>query len=263
MLIENKFFYISIPRCASTSFHYSCILQDLDIKFVTTSINEANKKIDFSNIPKEYLMDVIKHGHESLFDLQKKFGNNYPIISVKRNKYERFFSLFKQLIYDTDRIGAHNVSEYLKKLKVDELFFFTTKDLISKEKRIDKINNFLINNNLIKNRADLKDIRIDVGESNNEKEKKIDSYIVNIFEILLTPISNYHHHNKDIIWFDFEKLEDLENWVSQVIKKEFKLQNTNSSKSIDCSIELNKYFREKYDSVYNYFDIVKNYNTLI
>jgi hypothetical protein len=263
MLVDNKFFYISIPRCASTSFHYSCILHNLDIKFVTNYINEDNNKTDFTNIKKENLMDVIKHGHESLFDLQKKFGTGYPIISIKRNRHERFYSLFKQLIFDTHRIGAFEISNFLKNINVNELFFFKTKDLLNKQLRVNKINDFLLKNKLIKKRVELEDIRIDVGESIIDKEKKIDSYIVNIFEILITPVSFYHHHNKNIIWFNFENLNEIENWVSTKINKPFKLENTNSSKDIECNLKLNEEFKNIYNITYDYFDIVKENNTII
>jgi len=263
MLVDNKFFYISIPRCASTSFHYSCILNNLNVKFVTNSINENNNKIDLKNIEKSNLMDLIKHGHESLFDLQKKFGDNYPILCVKRNKYDRFFSLFKQIIFDTQRIGAHYVSEHLKNIDIKELFFFSTDDLMSKESRVNVINDFLIKNNFIKKRVQLNDTRIDVGESIFDKEKKIDSYILNIFEILLTPTSNYHHHNKDIIWFDFDNIKELEKWVSIKINKPFKLEKTNSSKNVDCFIKLNEEFKNTYDGIYDYYDIVKETKTLL
>lgn len=263
MLVENKFFYISIPRCASTSFHYSCILNNLDVQFVTKTINSSNKQTDLKNVKLENLMDHIKHGHESLNDLQKKFGSHYPIISIKRDRYDRFYSLLKHVIYDTERIGAYDVSDFLKKINLDNLFFFSKDDLINKKNRVDKINEFLLENKLIKKKVGLIDTTIDVGESIEEKRKKTDSYIVNVFEILITPISNYHQHNKDIIWFDFNNLSDLEKWVSDTLGFEFKLKKTNSSKHVNCNLQMDGEFIKRYNNIYDYYDFTKSNKTIL
>jgi hypothetical protein len=263
MLVDNKFIYISIPRCASTSFHYSCILQNLDLKFVSEFINEDNKKTDFTKVDKQDLVDLMRHNHENLFDLEKKFGNNYPIICVKRNRYERFFSLFKQVISECEKVGANNIAEFLKNINVNELFFFSTDAVLNKTNRINIINEYLLRNNLIKKRVTLENTRVDVGETIEEKQKKIDSYIVNIFEILLTPVSNYHHHHKDIIWFDFDKLNELEKWVCEKLDKPFVLENTNSSKKIETKIKLDTQFIKLYNDIYNHYDITKQNKTLL
>ena len=90
-----------------------------------------------------------------------------------------------------------------------------------------------------------------------------DEYIVNILNILITPASYWHNHDKDIIWFDINKLDLLEKWVSEKIEKEFILRQVNSSQHINCSLELDQHFKDKYDSVYNFYDIPKAIKTLI
>ena len=47
--------------------------------------------IDIFEHDNETIADNIMHAHERLTSLEKKFGNHYEIISVKRNRHERFF----------------------------------------------------------------------------------------------------------------------------------------------------------------------------
>ena len=55
----------------------------------------------------------------------------------------------------------------------------------------------------------------------------------------------------------------MEKWVSDKIGKEFNLKQVNSSQHIECSLKLNQNFKERYNSIYDYYDIPKNSKTLI
>ena len=70
-------------------------------------------------------------------------------------------------------------------------------------------------------------------------------------------ISCWTNNNQNIIWFDFNEMDKLENWVSEILKKPFKLHSINSSKQMECKITLNDEFKKKYDSIYNYYDFPK------
>ena len=64
MLIEDKFIYVSLPRRGSTSFHYSCILHNFDIKLWQSHVEIQNSKIDFtsindSDIMKDYNLHLV------------------------------------------------------------------------------------------------------------------------------------------------------------------------------------------------------------
>ena len=135
MLIDNKFFYLSLPRCASTAFHYSCILNDVDVQTHNGEWETANADIDFKSIDKSTLMNYIYHGHESIVDLQNKFGVEYPVIAVKRQRHERFYSLYKHVLFDLQRMGFHRIYDVFSKMTLDELFFFTKDDILNKKKR--------------------------------------------------------------------------------------------------------------------------------
>jgi hypothetical protein len=113
------------------------------------------------------------------------------------------------------------------------------------------ITNYLRKDKL-KNKMDLKNTKITMFD-----------YTINIIAILLTPISHWTNNNPNIIWFEFNELHKLSEWVTNIIGKPFKIESLNSSKHIKCNIELNDDFIKKYDDIYNFYDIQKNNKTLI
>jgi hypothetical protein len=252
MLIDNKFIYLSLPRCGSTSFHYSCILNNLSVKTIQ-NVESINSNIDFNSINEKQIMDYIEHGHEPLTNLLTTFGDNYPIIAVKRERHSVFYSLFKHIIYDLARAGKHNVAEHLMNMELDDLFFFSTQDLINKKTRWNIINDYLIEHNLINNRYNIP----------KHLNLYSDEYVINVIDILLTPTSYWHNNHKNIIWFDISNLTEMETWVSNIIDNPFKIKNVNSSNHIECNIKLDDNFIKKYDTVYDYFDFPKHNKTLI
>jgi hypothetical protein len=245
MLIDNKFLYISLPRCGSTSFHYSCILNGLDIKNLDSSIDSSNSKKDFNYIDESSIMNIIDHGHTPLIELQKKFGYDLPIIAVRRNKYERFYSLYKHVIFEFDRIGVSDLSCKFSNFNLNDLFFFNKFDMMTKQSRYRCISNYLLH--------------ISPELIYNEGYQ----YIINIIDILLTPLSHWHHHNKNINWFDINEMKKLEEWVSNITNTEFKLRHVNSSSFIQTNLKLDDAFIKKYDSVYEYYDLPKSNKSVI
>jgi hypothetical protein len=245
MLIDNKFLYISLPRCGSTSFHYSCILSKFDIKSLDSRIDFYNSKIDFNSIDESTIMKVIEHGHTPLIELQEKFGYGLPIIAVKRNKYERFYSLYKHIIFELDRIGESELSYKFSNFNLNDVFFFNKFDIMTKQSRYRIIGKYLL--------------QISPELIHSESYK----YIVNIIDILLTPLSHWHHHNSDINWFDINETQQLEEWVTKITNTQFKLKHVNSSSFIETNLKLNDEFIEKYDSIYEYYDLPKSNNSII
>ena len=69
MLIENKFIYLSLPRCASSSFLSSCMNQNLKVQ-------HFNKGYDIETQNKKYNVDI------DLINLIES-----KIIITKHNKY--------------------------------------------------------------------------------------------------------------------------------------------------------------------------------
>jgi hypothetical protein len=223
MLVDNKFIFLSIPRTASTSFHMGCDKSGINIK----NINNTQ---------------TIEHRHETLNDLNIKFGNEYDIIAIRRNRYERFISLWKHII-DLSKVNySIELSDRLQTLKLDDILFFKNLDLISAESQYNIILQFSERNNI---------------------QPYFDEFMKNILLILFRPTCFWHHNNAKIQWFDFGNFIELEEWVSTKTGKLFKMENTNGSNSIECELKLNDSFIERYNSIYDYYDLPKNKKTLI
>ena len=245
MLIDNKFLYVSLPRCGSTSFHYSCILNHLDINNLDSRLDFYNSNTNFSSINESDIMSFIEHGHTPLIELQNKFGYDLPIIAVRRNKYERFYSLYKHIIFELNRIGFNELSYKFSNFSLNDLFFFNSLDIMSKQIRYQTIAKYLLH--------------ISPELKHNESYQ----YIVNIIDILLTPLSHWHHHNKNIIWFNIDELQKLEEWVSNITNTKFNLKHVNSSSFIEPILKLDNQFIKRYDSIYEYYEFPQNNNSLL
>jgi len=263
MLVDNKFIYLSLPRRGSTSFHYSCILNGLRVQNINDSWNQFNSTIDFTKINENTIMDFIQHGHEPLIELGKKFGFEYPIIAVKRDRHETFYSLYKHILFDLKRTGDNKIYEHFKNITLDELFFYNTQNLLTKKNRWDIINDYLLENKLIEHRVD---ISLTSPIFKNQKEyfiKTLKAYIVNIIDILITPSTYWHNNDPNIIWFDIKNLKEMEMWISNITQKQFQLKQVNSSKHMETNLKLDSDFIKKYNSIYDYYDLPKSAKTLI
>jgi len=245
MLIENKFMYVSLPRCASTSFMASCVKQNLNIKHVVDNYNIENQikilNIDINKVDYNHFEEYFDHAHEPLTALREKFGYSYDVISIKRNKYERFVSLWRYILKMLYLIKDIDTFNKCSSLSLDEILFYKTSDLQSAESVEEQIEIFAKKHNLYRN--------------NFEKQKEI-------FKVLMIPYSRWHLHDKSIIWFDFNELYKLEEWVSNKLNMDFKLINMNSSQHFESKLILNDEFKEKYDSIYLPYDEVKSTKTL-
>jgi hypothetical protein len=244
MLVENKFIYVSLPRCASTSFMASCIKQHLTIKHVNYSLDIKNqmknsKFNDVSEIDYEHFEKYFNHGHEHLNRLKDKFGHQYDIISVRRNKYERFISLWKHVLRKFDEYNNIDTVNKISNLTLHDILCYNINDLESDESMRKFINFFIKKHKLY-----------------------LDQSGIEMFKILITPYSVWHNHDPDIIWFDFNELYKLEEWVSKKLDMDFKLIKMNSSNHFECNLVLNDEFKEKYDSIYLPYDEVKSIKTL-
>jgi hypothetical protein len=245
MLVENKFLYVSLPRCASTSFYISCLRSGFKIEHYDQSfVDNYHTRIDLT-LSNEELADNMAHLHERLDSLLLKFGNKYDIISIERDRHERFVSLWKHIIDMAEmerRKYPAGLVNILKKLNVDNILFFKSLDLIS------PINQMLV---------------IEEFAKKNRIEKYIDDYMKNMLLILFRPLSDWHNNNQKIKWFEFGNFGELEEWVSDKTGKLFKMEKSNGSQHFDCNLKMNNDFIKRYNDIYDYYDIQKNNKTLI
>jgi hypothetical protein len=241
MLIENKFIYLSLPRCASTAFFISCIRSGFDVKHANSTSDKMLEKISLDNSTNMDLVYQINHFHETITSLRKTFGYEYNVISVKRNKYERFVSYFNHCIGELKRKGNIELSNKFSELTTEDILFYKTDDLINKNSKINVIQNFLKNIGYFKYNETLESLLLPI----------------------ITPTNVYHNNDPKIIWFDFNKLDEMEKWVSQKTQKNFKLEFFGSSKEYKSRINVNDNFIKKYNEIYDYYDIFKKQKSLI
>lgn len=253
MLVNNDFLYVSLPRCASFSFHQSCIIQKIKVKTINDVKYDINKNLNLSDI--DSLLYNLNHTHESVTALKEHFGYNFQIISVRRNRHDRFISFWKHILYIIKNQYSIKLYNRLKKINTDELLFYTTNSVSKSSMVKELVIEFY--------RLHIKEYKPIFSEDLNSVISNLEIYLTNMFMILFSPISIWHRHDPSIIWFDFDKLYELENWVSNKLNLEFKLSKINSNMDVECNIHVDDYFKKKYNSIYDVYDLPKSKISLI
>lgn len=241
MLVDKKFYYISLPRCGSTAFHHACLRHYIPIQTLWEDVDLKHQKINIDNFTNEEISTISKHRHERLIDLQERFGNNYPIIAVKRDRHETFISLWKYIINRVKLHYGQYTYEKFCKLTIDDILCFESSSISA-------------------NRSKMEKFAIEFFERNGVKWEWP---FIDLMITLYTPKSVWHGNHKDIIWFDFDKLNEMEDWVSSKLERPFKLENFNTSQHIESNVKLDNYFKIKYNSIYDIHDITKSNKTLV
>ena len=195
MLVDKKFIFISLPRCASTSFLITCLKNKIPIEHFNSNYDNQLIKInEWEKKSNEELADSLIHPHEPLYKLQEKFGVKNQIISIRRNKYYRFLSLWKHIIDELHRVKKFDIADIFSKLTTNDIFHkITSNDIYNSENRHKVIDEFL----------------------SRLKISKEESYTKNMLDILFTPVVELTNNDPKIIWFDIDNLGELENWVSK------------------------------------------------
>lgn len=235
MLVDNKFIIIQIPRCATTSFLHTCQINNIPTEY----INSHGR-------PRLYDFKIGKgeRFHEDIFNLQESFGYEYPIIAIKRDKISSFISLWKMMLKMFLEWNEIDLYDKLIKLNYEDILFFNENDydLLNIDDQIRLATNFC--------------------ERHKVKFKSKDrslSWLVQAYK----PKEWYHRNNPNIIWFDFNKLDDLEEWVSNKLNREFKLVKVNSSIDIKCNLVNSEEFKEKFNQLYKKYEVFKKSKSLI
>lgn len=243
MLVDNKFLYLSLPRCASTSFVITAYRNNIKLEYHGDYVEKHNSTID-KFLPNEELADNLKHPHESITLLDERFGyGKFDVISVHRNRHERFISLWKHILDEVYRTGDKHSFDVLCNLDYKEVLWFESNDISD---RVDSLRNLTTKKFIEK-----------------YKLTKTNPYLEIILGIAITPYSHYHNFDNRIIWFDFENLNKLEEWVSNKLERPFKLEKINSSQHFDCNLKLNDSFIKRYNSIFDRFDLPKTNKTFL
>ena len=73
MLVDKNFIFISLPRCASTSFMITCLKNKISIEHFNSNYDNQLINInDWKRMNNEELADSLTHAHETLHLLQSK-----------------------------------------------------------------------------------------------------------------------------------------------------------------------------------------------
>jgi hypothetical protein len=208
----------------------------LDIENQKIKNKKNNQDINYSKFQDEF-----SHSHESLIKLRNRFGDKHDAIAVKRNKYERFVSLWKHILHEIDLKLDNDTFQKCMKLNADDILFYVNRDVLDAEEISAIVNEFIL----------------------KYKLTNINAYGKNMLKILVTPHSAYHMYDPNIIWFDFTKLNELEEWVSNKLNIDFKLIKNNSSQQYQPNLILDNHFKEKYDTIYKIYDEFKSKKTIL
>ena len=182
---------------------------------------------------------------EKAVELFNKFGNKYEIISVKRDRHIRFISCWGHIIDELKIRKEYDIVNILKELDENDVLDYASNDILD----IESIHVIVI--------SFIKKYKIEL------KTEFAKAYLPIMLTVQFTANSHWHEHNPNIIWFDFDKLYELEEWVSNKLGKPFKLERLNSSKHIECNLKLTDNFIKKYNKIYDSYDFRKEKKTLI
>lgn len=233
MLVDDKFIILMLPRCATTSFLHTCQVNGIKTDDIRT--------YGYDNL---YVPEKGgRHFHESIQSLQEKFGYNYPVIGVKRDKISSFVSLWKQTLKMLYEVNETSLYDKLVNLTYEDVLFFKENDY-----------NFMIPEDII-------DCALEFCKRNDIETK---AEYLGKFILLYRPKEWYHRNNPNILWFDFNDLAKLEEWVSNQLNRDFKLVNINTSTNIECNFKNDESFRELYNRIYGEkYEVFKNKKSLI
>lgn len=229
MLVENKFLYLSQPRSGSMSFRLACLKCGINVKYHTPNYNKHLLEIDLSKTNDDDIVPLIKGAHMNINLLKSTFGNQYPVVAIKRNPYEKFISLWEHWLDELKLLEDFSIYKQLVELDLNDILFFKSNDIISNESIEIVCNVFLKRHN--------------ITNINDESKKSLNT--------VFKPDSFYHLYDENIIWFDFENLEEFSVWVSKTINKPFQLPKVNSSKHIKTKLILDDNFKKRWDSIYD------------
>jgi len=250
MLVEDKFLFLSLPRRASTAFMTTCIFNRFKIECADP---ERTNQIKFLYEDNIFDIDIVRkkrlNQHIPYDILFEKFSNNFPLIAIKRNPYEKFISHYNHCLDALHYFKEFKVLQKIQNLDIEKILFFSN----------DRVNSDYDNINfLVKEFAEINGI-YELFES---KYHRLEWF--KVFTALYVPDYAYTGYNTNILWFDFKKLYELEEWVSDTVKKDFKLMKVNDSKKETSSnLKIDEKFIKKYDELYGKFDNPKIIKTLI
>lgn len=234
MLVGNKFLFLKIPRTATTAFERSCFLANIEVKYPTSEI--LSQKRAALGQPS------IRHSHEPVSKMREVFGNDFPIVAVRRDNLQRFISAWKFCIKELESIDPEAASILSG---IDNTTFIQAWIAIigysAELNEPEKLENF---------------ITYLVG-----RPIKYSLNFYFIFSATMSAPSRWHENDPNIIYFDFNEIGELEKYVKQTVDPSFELIISNHTRNQKTKLtpteDLNEFYYKWVEPVY------KTKNTLI
>lgn len=232
MYVENKFLFLSIPRCATVSFETSLVEQGFKIKYYPNILTE--KRVNMGLLP-------INHGHQAISVLEKNLLINESVkdetteidrISIYREPLERFISGWKYV---------------LKNIKIVDEKSYTILKTIDNKEFIDRFSSIITSPLDITKPPTFDKLLGPILSYDLLTDKKFTNSR-NVFESTLTPPSRWHENNVKIRFFDIKNLSELENYVREKTNKDFVLKKINDTFDIETSLIIDEDLKKFYFS---------------
>ena len=206
MLIENKFVFVAVPKCATMSFEDACLKNNFTIDYSPYELYNRGMLNGVS---------PTTHSHVPITKLREIHGHNYPFVTIVREEVSRFVSAWKhtlKVIKNTD-IKFYNL---LKNVSNDEFCYHFGnhfKNLkLTKESVILFLNQF-------------------------SDKKKHEKHVIDIFMSVFTPTVEFTKNDTTLIKFSFEnELPQFEKWVSEKCGVDFRLSHINDTNDIETKL---------------------------
>ena len=206
MLIENKFVFVAIPKCATMSFEDACLKNNFIIDY---SPYELYNRGMLNGIKPN------KHVHIPVTILREIHGHKYPFVTLTREEISRFVSAWKHI---------------LKIIKYTDIDFYNILKNVGNDEFCHHFGKHLKNLKLTTN-----SVTLFLNEFSNKK--KHEKHVTDVFISVFTPMVEWTNNDTTLIKFSFEnEIPLFEKWVSETCGVDFKLSHINDTNEIETKL---------------------------
>lgn len=218
MLVDNRFIFLAIPRCATNSFEKTCLSHNLELDYRPFLL--LTKEVRETSTP-------TFHSHTKYVDYKTMYGDKYPIITITRNPIDRFISGWKFVLKEID-LTNKSLYRQLSQLGNEEFFRLFSKYFKNMKFYENSIYGFAseFTDNFVLTR--------------NLQSK---------FSTVLLDNGFWTNNSKDITYYNLESdIPELEKWVSEECGIDFKMIHMNDTNDITTNLVKNQDFIDFYYS---------------
>ena len=221
MLIENKFVFLAIPKCATMSFEDACLKNNFIIDYSPYELYNRG------------MLNGVKpttHSHVPMYKLREIHGHNYPFVTIVREEVSRFVSAWKHI---------------LKIIKHTDIEFYNILKNVGNDEFCYHFGNHFKNLILTK-----EGVTLFLNQFSNKKHHE--KHVIDIFVSVFTPVVDWTNNDTTLIKFSFEnEIPQFEKWVSEMCNIDFKLSHINDTKGIETNLIKDDFLIDFYQTTQN------------